>query len=261
MSGETVVSHDLTGRVALVTGATRGIGRAIASALARAGATVVVCSRKDVAVAATVEAFRESGLRVEGIVANVGRPGEPERLVQLALERCGGIDILVNNAGVSPIHGPLTAMTPEAFDKIMAVNLKAPLLLAQLALPSMIARGGGVVLNISSIGAIVPEPDLGVYSASKAALVNLTKTMAREWGPHNIRANAICPGIIQTDFSAALWKDESRRSPALQRQPIARLGTPEDVAGLALYLASDAASFCTGSVFVIDGGQTLRSEG
>lgn len=254
------MSHDLTGKVALVTGATRGIGRAIAIAMARAGATVVVCSRKDGAVAATVEEFRASGLRIEGIAANVGRPGEPERLVEAALERCGAIDILVNNAGVSPIHGPLTAMTPEAFDKIMAVNLKAPLLLAQRVLPSMIARGGGVVLNISSIGALVPEPDLGVYSASKAALVNLTKTMAREWGQHNVRANAICPGIIKTDFSAALWKDEARRSPALRRQPLARLGVPEDVAGLALYLVSEAGAFCTGGVFVIDGGQLVGTD-
>lgn len=251
------MSYDLTEKVALVTGATRGIGRAIAEAFARAGATVIVCSRKGASVQEVTAALRAEGLRAEGIVANVSRAGEPEMLMQQALERCGGVDVLVNNAGVSPIHGPLTAMTLEAFDKIMAVNLRAPMVMAQLTLPSMIARGGGAVLNIASIGAITPESGLGVYSASKAALVNLTKTMAREWGAHNVRANAICPGIIQTDFSAVLWKDESRRSPALRQQPIPRLGTPQDVASLALYLASDAAAFCTGGVYVIDGGYTI----
>ena len=157
----------------------------------------------------------------------------------------------------TPRRPPLTAATSEAFDTIIAVNLKAPFELGKLVLPSMIARGGGVVLNISSIGGISPERGLGVYSVSKAALVSLTKVMAAEWGQHNVRANAICPGFIRTDFSAVLWKDEVRLSAVLADQPIARLGTPEDVAGLALYLASDAAAFCSGGVYMVDGGYTV----
>ncbi|HSA57636.1 MAG TPA: SDR family oxidoreductase, partial [Gemmatimonadaceae bacterium] len=160
-------------------------------------------------------------------------------------------------AAANPIYGPLTEATSEAFDKIIAVNLKAPFELGKLVLPSMIARGGGVMLNISSIGGISPEPGLGVYSVSKAALVSLTKVMAVEWGRHNVRANAICPGFIRTDFSAVLWRDEARVQAVLGDQPIARLGTPEDVAGLALFLASDAAAFCTGGVYMVDGGYTV----
>lgn len=249
--------YDLSGRIALITGATRGIGRAIAQAFAQAGATVVVSSRKEAAVAAVTAELRASGFPAEGIPANVGRPGEPQTLVARALERCGGIDILVNNAAANPIYGPLTEATSEAFDKIIAVNLKAPFELGKLVLPSMIARGGGVMLNISSIGGISPEPGLGVYSVSKAALVSLTKVMAVEWGRHNVRANAICPGFIRTDFSAVLWRDEARVQAVLGDQPIARLGTPEDVAGLALFLASDAAAFCTGGVYMVDGGYTV----
>lgn len=249
--------YDLSGKIALVTGATRGIGRAIAQAFGEAGATVIVSSRKEPAVTSVTAELRAAGIRAEGVPANVGRAGEPQALVTRALERCGAIDILVNNAAANPIYGPLTDATSEAFDKIIAVNLKAPLELGKLVLPAMIARGGGVVLNISSIGGITPEPGLGVYSVSKAALLSLTKVMATEWGRHNVRANAICPGFIRTDFSAVLWKDEARVSAVLADQPIARLGTPEDVAGLALYLASDAAAFCTGGVYMVDGGYTV----
>lgn len=249
--------YDLSGKIALITGATRGIGRAIAQAFAEHGATVIVSSRKEPAVTSVTAELRAAGWKAEGIPANVGRAGEPESLVTRALERCGGIDILVNNAAANPIYGPLTDATSEAFDKIIAVNLKAPFELGKRVLSSMIARGGGVVLNISSIGGVSPEPGLGVYSVSKAALVSLTKVMATEWGPYNVRANAICPGFIRTDFSAVLWKDDARVKAVLADQPIARLGTPEDVAGLALYLASDAASFCTGGVYMVDGGYTV----
>lgn len=251
------MAYDLSGRTALITGATRGIGRAIAQAYAQAGATVIVSSRKEPAVTAVTAELRAAGYEAHGIPANVGRAGEPETLVARSLERCEAIDILVNNAAANPIYGSLAEATSEAFDKIVAVNLKAPFELGKLVLPSMIARGGGVVLNISSIGGISPEPGLGVYSVSKAALVSLTKVMATEWGRHNVRANAICPGFIRTDFSAVLWKDEARVNSVLADTPIARLGTPEDVAGLALYLASDAAGFCTGGVYMVDGGYTV----
>lgn len=246
-------SFDLSGKVAVVTGATRGIGRAIAFSLGRTGASVVVSSRKPEAVSATCEAMRADGMRAEGFPANVGRLDEARALIEFATSQLGGVDVLVNNAAVSPVYGPLTSMTEAAFDKIMSVNVKAPWELACRALPSMIERGGGAIINLSSIGGISPEPHVAVYSASKAALISLTKAMAIEWGPHNVRANAICPGLIRTDFSAAMWKSDAVRD-QIAHQPIARLGTPEDVAGLALFLASDAASYCTGAIYMVDGG-------
>jgi NAD(P)-dependent dehydrogenase (short-subunit alcohol dehydrogenase family) len=245
---------DLSNKVAVVTGATRGIGRAIAFELGRAGAAVVVSSRKQEAVSATVQALTAEGISAKGFAANVGRLEEARALIAFASSELGGIDVLVNNAAVSPLYGPLTEMTESAFDKIMAVNLKAPLELACRALPIMAARGGGSIVNMSSVDGLRPDHDLGIYSASKAALINLTKAMALEWGAQNVRANAICPGLIKTDFSAAMWKDNAGVAEQLGRQPLPRLGTPEDVAGLALFLASDAGSYCTGGVYVVDGG-------
>jgi NAD(P)-dependent dehydrogenase (short-subunit alcohol dehydrogenase family) len=245
---------DLSNKVAVVTGATRGIGRAIAFELGRAGASVVVSSRKPDAVAATVQALTAEGISAKGFPANVGRLDEARALIAFASSELGGIDILVNNAAASPLYGPLTEMTESAFDKIMAVNLKAPLELACRSLPIMAARGGGSIVNMSSVDGLRPDHDLAIYSASKAALINLTKAMALEWGAQNVRANAICPGLIKTDFSAAMWKDNAGVAEQLGRQPLPRLGTPEDVAGLALFLASDAGSYCTGGVYVVDGG-------
>ena len=245
---------DLSGRVAVITGATRGIGRAIAFQFGRAGAAVVVSSRKPDAVSETVTALEAERITVRGFPANVGRIDEARALIGHAAGELGGIDILVNNAAVSPLYGPLTSMTEGAFDKIMAVNVKAPLELACRALPIMAARGGGAIVNLSSVDGLRPDHDLAVYSASKAALISLTKAMALEWGSQNVRANAICPGLIKTDFSAAMWKDNAGVAAQLARQPLPRLGTPEDVAGLALYLASDAGSYCTGGVYVVDGG-------
>lgn len=244
---------DLTGKIAVITGATRGIGRAIAFELGHAGATVVVSSRKAEAVATTVDALSRDGIAAHGFPANVSRLEEARALIAFAESQVGGLDVLVNNAGVSPVYGPLTAMTESAFDKIMAVNVKAPWELSCRALPLMVRRGGGSIINLSSVDGIRPDHNLGIYSASKAALINLTKAMAREWGGENVRANAICPGLIKTDFSAAMWTEDAGAA-QLARQPLPRLGTPEDVAGLALFLASDAGSYCTGGVYVIDGG-------
>ena len=250
----TVTSFDLSRRVALVTGGTRGIGKAIAQALAQAGATVIVSSRKAPAVEQVVAELRGAGGSAHGIPANVGRLEEALSLVDRAIEIAGGIDIVVNNAATKPVYGPIEATSSEVFDKIVAVNVKAPFEIARRALPSMTARGGGVVLNISSIGGLSPESGLGIYSVSKAALISMTQVMAREWGKHGVRANALCPGFIRTDFSAALWKDEALMARVLSEQPVPRLGTPEEVAGFALYLCSDAAAFCSGGAYLIDGG-------
>lgn len=247
---------DLSGKVAVITGATRGIGRAISFELGRAGATIVVSSRKPDVVTATVQALEAETIKARGFPANVGRLDEARALIGFAESELGGLDVLVNNAAVSPLYGPLTSMTEAAFDKIMAVNLKAPLELAVRSLPIMAARGGGSIINLSSVDGLRPDHDLGIYSASKAALINLTKAMALEWGAQNVRANAICPGLIKTDFSAAMWRDNAGVQAQLARQPLPRLGTPEDVAGLALFLASDAGSYCTGGVYVVDGGWT-----
>ena len=245
---------DLSGKVAVVTGATRGIGRAIAFELGRAGASLVISSRKADAVSATCAALEAEGVTTIGFAANVGKLDEARALIGAAESRLGRLDVLVNNAGVSPLYGPLTSMTEAAFTKIMAVNVQAPLELGCRALPLMAAQGGGAIINIASVDGIRPDHGLGIYSASKAALINLTKSMALEWGGQNVRANAICPGLIKTDFSAAMWSENAAVEAQLARQPLPRLGTPEDVAGLSLFLASDAGSYCTGGVYLVDGG-------
>ncbi|MCC6928488.1 MAG: SDR family oxidoreductase [Gemmatimonadaceae bacterium] len=251
------MAYELAGKVALVTGGTRGIGRAIATELARAGALVIVSSRKEAAVTATVEALGSAGLKADGIPANVGRLDDLNTLAERVLGTHGGIDVLVNNAAVNPVYGPSLETTPEAFAKIMDVNLRAPFELAKRFYPSMAARGGGSIINISSIGGVSPEPNLGIYSVSKAALLSLTQVLAREWGKDKVRVNAICPGLIKTDFSHALWGNEQVRAQVLRSQPIPRMGEPDDIAGLARFLASDAASFCTGGTYMADGGYTI----
>jgi NAD(P)-dependent dehydrogenase (short-subunit alcohol dehydrogenase family) len=246
----------LDGSVALVTGGTRGIGRAIALAFAGAGARVVVASRKPDAVESTVRELRAIGPGAEGIVANVGKAGETKRIVDETVAAFGGVGILVNNAAVNPTFGPVENTATDAFDKIIAVNVRAPFDLAKEVRPHFITRGGGVVLNIASIGAVTPDAGLGIYSVSKAALVSLTQVLAKEWGKDKIRANAICPGLIRTDFSSALWKNERILEHMMSRQAIPTLGEPDDIAGLALFLCSEAGAFCTGGIYMADGGYT-----
>ncbi|HEY7569473.1 MAG TPA: SDR family oxidoreductase [Gemmatimonadaceae bacterium] len=246
--------YSLEGRTALITGATRGIGLAIARAFAGAGARVLVNSRKADAVDRTVAAIRDEGGIAEALAGNVSRPEELDVVANAALTRYDGPDILVNNAAANPVFGPFTDVSSEAFDKIIAVNLKAPFELARRFVPRMIERKRGAIINISSIGGLAPEPGLGIYSVSKAAIISLTKVMAIELGPHGIRANAICPGFIKTDFSATLWRNEELVDEVLARTPMKRLGEPNDVAHTALFLASDESKFCTGGVFVVDGG-------
>ncbi len=248
---------DLTGKVAIVTGASKGIGEAIARGLAAFGANVVVSSRKQEAVDAVAMSIKADGGEATAIAAHMADPAAIQRLVEQTKTTYGGVDILVNNAATNPVYGPLLDSDDAVFDKIMAVNVKGPLALARLAYPLMAERGGGSIINISSIGGLRPEPLLGLYSVTKAALINLTKVMAQEWAAAGIRVNAICPGLIQTKFSAALWQDKNVLDRFLKTVPLGRIGRPEDVVGLAVYLASPASSYCTGAVFTVDGGATI----
>lgn len=242
------------GKVAIVTGGTRGIGLAIATTLARAGARVMLSSRKAEHVEPVVHALRAEGHEVQGLALHMGKLDDARELAARTVEHFDGIDIIVNNAATNPVFGPLQQTADEAFDKIFGVNLKGPLELCKTAHGVMAARGGGAIINIASIGGVSPEAGLGLYSVSKAALISLTKVMAQEWGADGIRANVICPGLIKTKFSQALWQDPGITMQVLGHQPIRRIGQPDDVAGLALFLASDASSYCTGGVYMVDGG-------
>ena len=247
----------LDGRVAVVTGASKGIGEAIARGLAEFGATVVVSSRKQEAVDAVAEQLRADGFDAHGLACHVGEVEAIHAFVDEVVDTHGGIDIVVNNAAANPVFGPVEDTDGAAFDKIVDVNLRGPFELCRRALPSMRARGGGSVVNISSIGGLNPEAGLGLYSVSKAALINLTQVMAKEWGGDGVRANAICPGFIQTKFSRVLWQNDAVMDDLRARLPSGRIGQPEEMAGLAVFLASDASSYCTGGVFLADGGYML----
>lgn len=248
---------DLTGKVAIVTGASKGIGEYMAVAFAQAGASVVVSSRKQEAVDEVAKAIQEQGGQATGIAANTGSLEDLEQLVNKTIETYGGIDIIVNNAATNPVFGPIINTTEDAFDKIMNVNVKGPFEFAKMAFPHMKKRGGGSIINISSIGGLSPEPFLGIYSVSKSALISLTKVLAKEWGPMGVRANVICPGLIKTKFSQALWSNEPIVDKMTKELPLPRIGQPEEMAGLALFLASEASSYCTGGVYTADGGYTI----
>ena len=248
---------DLTGKVALLTGASKGIGRAMAEAMGQAGAKVVISSRKQDDLDKVANEMRQDGIEVQPVTGFVGDAISMKNLVEETISKYGGIDILVNNAAVNPVFGPVTETDESAFDKIIQVNLKGPFELGKLVYSSMVERGGGSIINISSIGGLTPEAMLGIYSVSKAALISLTKVMAKEWGPEGIRANVICPGLIKTKFSEALWSNEKILNSVLRKQPLPMLAEPEEVAGLALLLASPAGAFCNGGVYTADGGYTI----
>jgi NAD(P)-dependent dehydrogenase (short-subunit alcohol dehydrogenase family) len=248
---------DLTGRVAIITGASKGIGKAIARGLAEQGASVVVSSRKQEAVDGVAAEFRADGLEAIGIACHVGDEVQLKNLVEKTTEKYGGIDILINNAATNPVFGPIEQMTGEVFDKVMNVNVRACMLLANLCKPSMAKRGNGSIINIASVEGMKPSPMMSIYSVSKAALIMLTQSQAREWGSDGIRSNAICPGLIQTKFSAALWQNEQILDHFVSQTPAGRMAQPEEMVGLALYLASSAGSFSTGGVLTADGGYKL----
>lgn len=248
---------DLTGKVAIITGASKGIGEEIARLYARFGAKVIVSSRKQDACDDLASDIKAQGGDATGIAAHVGDADQLRQLVEKTIATYGGVDILVNNAASNPVFGPSLDCEGGAFDKIMQANVKAPFELSKLCHPSMKARGGGSIIMMSSIAGHTPDPGLGIYSVSKASLNMLTKVLAKEWGADGIRVNAICPGLIKTKFSQALWQDEKILDRFTKHIPIARMGTTDEISPLALFLASDASSYSTGSLFYADGGTVI----
>ena len=246
---------ELKDKVALVTGSTRGIGKSIAEELARAGAKVAVSSRKAEACESTRKEFEQQGFSVIARACNVSRKEELQALVDATAAKWGRIDIVVANAASNPYYGPLTAIPDEAFDKIFANNVKSVLWLAAMTLPGM--KNGGSFIVVGSIGGLLASTVIGAYGISKAADHHLVRNLAAEWGPKNVRVNAIAPGLVKTEFARALWEDEKRRAERIAATPLRRLGEPRDIGGIAVFLASDAAAFITGQCIVADGGVTI----
>jgi NAD(P)-dependent dehydrogenase (short-subunit alcohol dehydrogenase family) len=255
MSGAAIPSlFDLSGQVAIVTGASRGIGRAIAVRMAQHGARVVVSSRKLDACQEVVDEIATQGGEAFAQACNIGRKEDLQALVDAAMARWGRIDTMVSNAAVNPHFGPSISMPDEAFDKIMASNVRSSLWLAHMVLPGMAERGGGTVIIVSSIAGLRGSPVLGAYGISKAADMQIARNIAVEWGPRNIRANCIAPGLVRTDFARALWENPDILRKRTRDTPLKRIGEPDEIAGAAVFLASAAGSFMTGQTIVIDGG-------
>lgn len=250
-------SFGLQGKVAIVTGSSKGIGESIARGLAEHGAKVVISSRKQEAVDEVASAFQANGWDAIGIACHIGDEKQRKALVDQTIDYFGGIDILVNNAAINPVFGPLEDADPGIFDKIMDINVKAPWALSNDCLPAMKARGTGSIINISSVEGIHPGFGLGLYSTSKAALIMLTKNQAKEWGKYGIRSNVICPGLVKTKFSAALWQNEKLVSKLESSLPSGRMALPDEMAGLAVLLASSAGAYMTGGVYTADGGYLI----
>ena len=248
---------NLEGRVAIVTGSSKGIGKAIAKGLAENGAQVIISSRNQEACDEVAKEFTNEGLKAVGIACHIGKENQRENLVNQTIEVFGRIDILVNNAAINPVFGPIEDVSPEIFDKIMDVNVKAPWSLSNLVLPHFQANKKGSIINIASVESLTPGFGLGIYSTSKAAILMLTKNQAKEWGRHGITANAICPGLIKTKFSAALWQNEKILGKIQKSLPSQRMGMPEEMVGLACLLASDAGNYMTGGVYTADGGYMI----
>lgn len=247
----------LAGKVALVTGGSRGIGKAIALTFADAGADVAISSRKQAALDEVAAEIRKMGRRALAVVAHNREPEDLRQLIEKVKAEFGRIDILVNNAATNPIMAPLVDTDEKAFDIIMNTNLKGYFLLSQMAARLMIQQGGGHILNISSIGGISPDKGLGVYCISKAAINMLTRALALELGEYNIHVNALAPGVVKTYFSQALWSNENLMQEEMQHMPIKRIAQPEEVAQMALTMVSGASAYITGQVIVMDGGGSI----
>ncbi|WP_111493290.1 SDR family NAD(P)-dependent oxidoreductase [Marinobacter bohaiensis] len=248
---------DMTGRVALITGSTKGIGRSIAEEMARAGAKVVISSRKPDVCEKVAGELTEQGFEAIAIPCHVGRKDDLQNLVDKTLSAWGRIDVLVCNAATNPVYGPTQEMTDDAWDKIMDTNVKGTFWLTKMVLPHMAERGDGQVILLSSIAGIRGNTVIGTYGVSKAAEAALARNLAVEWGPKGIRVNSIAPGLVRTDFAKALVEDPERLKRVEEKTPLRRIGEPVDIAGLAVFLATPASAYITGQVIVADGGETV----
>lgn len=250
---------DLSGKVAIVTGSSRGIGRAVAWRLAEHGAHVVISSRKAAACQETADAINTAfdADRAIAVPASISSKADLHVLVDTTIARFGRIDILVCNAASNPYHGPLSRISDEQFRKILDNNIVANHWLVQLVGPKMVEQVDGSIIIISSIGGLRGSATLGAYNISKAADMQLARNLATELGPQNIRVNCIAPGLIKTDFTRALWEDQATLDRFMESMPLRRIGLPDDIAGTAVFLASRAGSFVTGETIVVDGGATI----
>ena len=248
---------DLTGKTAVITGSSRGIGRAIAEQMAAAGARAVISSRKAGPCEEVAAAINKAGGKAVSIPCNVGDKAQLQALIERTRAEVGPVDILVCNAAVNPYYGPLLDIPDDAYDRTMSSNVRSNLWLMQLVLPEMAKRRDGVVIIISSIAGLRGSPMLGAYAISKAADLQLCRNLAVEWGQHNIRINCIVPGLVKTDFARALWEDPVVLEQAVSNAPLKRIGQPIEIAGAAVFLASKAGNFVTGQAIVVDGGVTI----
>ncbi len=253
-----VADFSLEGKVAIVTGGSRGIGRSIALGLAEHGADVAIAARKPEALAEATAAVGDLGRRALAVPTNVRRPDELRALVERTVAELGRVDILVNNAGTNPVYGPVQEIDERAWDLIMDSNVKSAHLLSNHAREAMLQHGdGGAIVNVSSVGGYRASDVIGGYSVSKAALIMLTQVQAKTWGADGIRVNCIAPGLVQTDFARALWDDPKTRRLSEAEAALGRIGQPDEMAGAVVYLCSPASSFVTGQTLVLDGGRIL----
>ena len=250
---------DLRGKVAVITGSTKGIGKAMAERMAEHGAKVVISSRKADVCDEVAAAINAKGGEAIAVPCNISDQSQLEVLVNKTVAAWGGIDFLVCNAAANPYYGPMADVPEAAYDKTMENNIKRNLWLCNMVLPGMAERGGGSVIIVSSIGGLKGSDNLGIYCISKAADMQLVRNLAVEWGDRGIRANAIAPGLVKTDFARALYEDPERSKRAAAAHALLRLGEPDDIAGIGVYLAAPAGRWTTGQTFVIDGGSTITS--
>ena len=248
---------DVTDKVAIITGSSRGIGKAIAAQLARSGAKVVISSRTAEDCDVVAKELRDQGYQAIAVPCNVGDKEQVINLVNATLAEWERIDTVVCNAATNPVYGPMSTLSDEAFTKVMTVNVQSTIWLSNLAVPEMEKTGGGSIILLSSITAFLGNSVIGAYGMSKAAEAQLARNLAVELGPKNIRVNAIAPGLVKTEFARALWENPAYMKRQLNHTPLRRIGHPDDIAGVAHFLVSDAAAYLTGQVLIVDGGETI----